>query len=61
MNNVKLIYKLIDDDYPAQVISFNTKKAAQITDRFLRETYGDDDVISRIIYDEDDMSIINKT
>ena len=53
MNGVKLIYKVADSEYPPQVLTFNTKKAAQMADRFLKEEYGDAMLLSKIIYDDD--------
>ena len=53
---VKLAYVIYTgrDDVPTlhDMMSFNTKKGAQMYDRFLKETYGDDIVMSRIIYDD---------
>ena len=47
MNGVKLAYVI--DGQPF-VVSLNTKKAAQMLDRFLQEEYGE--TASKIIYDE---------
>ena len=47
MNSVKLAYVI--DGQPF-VVSLNTKKAAQMLDRFLKEEYGE--IGSKIIYDE---------
>ena len=50
MNSVKLA--VIINGEP-QVFTFNTKKAAQMMDRVLNEQF--DEVISKIIYDEEDV------
>ena len=52
--SVKLAYIVESQDglYESGLESFNTKKAAQIYDRFLKEHYGDTIVHSNIIYDE---------
>ena len=52
---VKLAYIVESNDgvYESGLESFNTKKAAQIYDRFLKEHYGETIVHSNIIYDED--------
>ena len=61
MSKIKLAYVIVDKDNidtPFETVShdiktFNTKKAAQMYDRLLKETYGIDRVISKIIYDDD--------
>ena len=58
MNNVKLAYVIVSGDHETNqhgLASFNTKKGAQMYDRLLKETYGESLVISRIIYDSEDM------
>ena len=56
--NVKLAYVIYNTDTdtyvsPTQdVKGFYTKKAAQMYDRLLKEAYGEDKVLSRIIYDD---------
>ena len=58
MNNVKLAYVIMNgDNEPEQhgLASFNTKKAGQMYDRLLKETHGIERVISRIIYDTEDV------
>ena len=52
---VKLAFLVEEHDF-AGIKSFNTKKAAQMYDRFLKEHYGESLVISKIIYDEGDVS-----
>ena len=51
---VKLAYVIeINDGLEGGVESFNTKKAAQMFDRFLKKVHGETLVHSTIIYDEE--------
>ena len=50
MNSVKLAVVI---NKTPQVFTFNTKKAAQMMDRVLREEFYE--VVSKIIYDEEEV------
>lgn len=56
MNNVKLFVIITSATHEVIEINsfgFNTKKAAQLADRELKAMFGEQYVMSRIIYDED--------
>ena len=50
MNNVKLVYTF---DGHVNVVPMNTKKGAQMLDRFLKEEYDGYGYSSKLIYDEE--------
>ena len=57
MNNVKLFVIITSQDHEVIEINsfgFNSKKAAQLADRELKTMFGEEYVMSRIIYDEAD-------